>query len=42
MLDSLAQDRRFMTIVLAWPSLTYEQKDELVGTVEAWTEKDDG
>jgi len=34
MLDSLAQDRRFMTIVAAWGSLTYEQKDELVGTVE--------
>jgi hypothetical protein len=40
-IDSLAMDRRFMTIVFAWASLTYEQKDELVGMVETWTEKND-
>jgi hypothetical protein len=39
-LTSLAQDRRFMSIVNAWTALSSDQKDELVGMVETWTDND--
>jgi len=40
-LNSLAQDRRFMSIVYVWSDLSSDQKDELVGMVETWTKKDE-